>query len=413
MDILNAISSQTPFILDGATGTNLQRAGMPKGVCPEKWILENPEHILKLQYEYYMAGSDAVLAPTFGANSAVLSRHGLDGQATEMNKRLAALTVKARDKTGRGYVIADVSPTGLFLKPYGDASFDRICSIYYEQAKALEDIGIDMFMAETMLSLSEARAALIGIRAASSLPVAVSFTVDAAGKTLSGNTLEACFVTVQSCGAAVVGCNCSTGPDVMLSVLQKAMGYADIPVIAKANAGLPRQVGDQTFFDLSPEDFASSAAKLVENGVSLIGGCCGTTPAHIEAIKHAVSPLKVGYDKRGELMRDNTVLCDEKRVFSLDMDSPLPSPIPCDADLGDNMMDIEDEILHLSLSTPEDAENLLENVFMITTPLALSGENRSVEEALKIYTGRAIISAGTMSDGEITRLQNIYGAVSM
>jgi 5-methyltetrahydrofolate--homocysteine methyltransferase len=154
MDILDAISSQTPFILDGATGTNLQRAGMPKGVCPEKWILENPEHILKLQYEYYMAGSDAVLAPTFGANSAVLSRHGLDGQATEMNKRLAALTVKARDKTGRGYVIADVSPTGLFLKPYGDSSFDQVCSIYYEQAKALEDSGIDMFMAETMLSLS-------------------------------------------------------------------------------------------------------------------------------------------------------------------------------------------------------------------------------------------------------------------
>jgi 5-methyltetrahydrofolate--homocysteine methyltransferase len=241
----------------------------------------------------------------------------------------------------------------------------------------------------------------------------VSFTVDAAGKTLSGNTLEACFVTVQSCGAAAVGCNCSTGPDVMLSVLQKAMGYADIPVIAKANAGLPRQVGDQTFFDLSPEDFASSAAKLVESGVSLIGGCCGTTPAHIEAIKRAVSSLKVGYDKRGELVRDKTVLCDEKRVFSLDMDAPLPSQIPCDADLGDNMMDVEDEILHLSLSSPEEAENLLENVFMITTPLALSGDSRSVEEALKIYTGRAIIKKGDMSDGEITRLQNIYGSVTL
>ena len=154
MDILSAITSPTPFILDGATGTNLQKAGMPKGVCPEKWILENPDHILKLQYEYYMAGSDAVLAPTFGANSAVLSRHGLDGQSSEMNKRLAALTVKARDKSGKGYVIADVSPTGLFLKPYGDASFDQVCSIYYEQAKALEDSGIDIDRKSTRLNSS-------------------------------------------------------------------------------------------------------------------------------------------------------------------------------------------------------------------------------------------------------------------
>lgn len=285
MDIKKNINKKV-LVLDGATGTELQKRGMPSGVCPELWCLKNPKVIASVHSDYVVCGSDMVYTCTFGANYHKLKQYNCtDVYGT--NKQLAKI---ARDAVGKKVFIAgDIGPTGLFVHPLGDVDFDFAVSEFKKQIKGLVDGGVDLIVIETMMDIQEARAALIAAKELyPELFVMVTMTFELNGCTLGGTSPEAALVTLQSLGADAVGCNCSAGPEGMLNFIKKMRPLAKIPLVAKPNAGLPKIVNNKTIFDLNPKEFASFSGKFIANGVALIGGCCGTTPEHIKFLKNKV-----------------------------------------------------------------------------------------------------------------------------
>lgn len=280
-----------PVILDGATGTNLQKAGMPVGVCPEKWILEHPEVLVKLQKEYVEAGTDILFAPTFTANRIKLEEYGLADDLVKMNQNLVALSKEAA--SGKALVAGDLTMTGQQLYPIGDLMFEDLVDVYREQAQVIYEAGADLFVVETMMSLQECRAAVIAIREVCDLPIMVSLTYNEDGRTLYGTDPATAVIVLQSLGADAVGLNCSTGPEAMLEPVAQMAEYATVPILAKPNAGMPELVDGVTVFRTTPEEFAAVGKKLVETGASILGGCCGTTPEHIKALADAVKDMPV------------------------------------------------------------------------------------------------------------------------
>ncbi|MDD6551882.1 MAG: homocysteine S-methyltransferase family protein [Lachnospiraceae bacterium] len=272
-----------PVYLDGGVGTNMMKAGMPMGVCPEKWMVDNPEPIRKLQHEYMEAGSNIVLVPSFAANRIKLSEYGLEDQVGEINRTLAENTRKATD--GKCLVAGDITMTGQQLSPIGELDFEDLVTVYKEQAQALIEGGIDVFFIETMMSLQETRAALIAVKElAYDIPAITSLTYNDDGKTLYGSSPSNAIVVLQSLGADAVGLNCSTGPDKMAPLIEEMRRYATVPIIAKPNAGLPELIDENTVYKMTPDEFAADMEVLVKAGAVIIGGCCGTTPAHIKAM---------------------------------------------------------------------------------------------------------------------------------
>ena len=199
-----------PLILDGATGTELQKRGYTGESCAEQWVLEHPETIREVQRGYLDAGSRVVYAPTFGANRQKLEERGIMNRTAEYNRRLAALSQEAA--AGRAWVAGDIAPTGLFLAPLGEASFEELVDIYTEQAAGLEEAGVDLYAIETMMTLSDARAAVLAVRSVSDKPIFVSFTCDPTGRTLTGTDVAAALTVLQGMGVSAFGLNCSAGP---------------------------------------------------------------------------------------------------------------------------------------------------------------------------------------------------------
>ena len=280
---LKKLVENGPVILDGATGTNLQKAGMPVGVCPEQWILENPDIMIKLQEDYVAAGTDILYAPTFTANRIKLEEYGLADRLEEMNRELIALSQKAAQ--GKALVAADMTMTGQQLYPIGDLMFEDLVDVYKEQAEVVADAGADLFVVETMMSLQECRAAVIAIREVCDLPIMCTMTVEADGSIFSGGNAIEAAVSLEAAGADAVGINCSVGPDQLVSVVRSIKENVSIPVIAKPNAGMPT-IDDKghAVYSMNAEDFASYMKVLIESGASVVGGCCGTTPAFIKAL---------------------------------------------------------------------------------------------------------------------------------
>lgn len=402
-----AFPFKLPFLLDGATGTNLIAAGMPRGVCPEQWILENPQPLQELQRAFVEAGSDAVLAPTFGANRARLSFFKLADQVEEMNARLIALSKEAAN--GRALVGADLSPTGLFIEPFGEATFEELVEIYTEQVQVLKEAGADFVFCETMMNLSDTRAALLAAKE-TGLPVFCSITVDKSGHTLSGASLLPTLITLQSMGASAVGLNCSTGPADMLPFLAEAAPHAAVPLIAKPNAGLPdSQEGDY----LDPEEFAQGLTALVKAGVSIIGGCCGATPAHVAALRRVLdeTPLPAHTEQP-----DAYAAAREGEAFFLGDDITLSEPVECDLDMADALIDMEDEQVSavlIHIRNRDDAQLFAENVHMSRLPVCLSADGpEALDAALRLYQGRALVDSDSeMDPGELRRIAEKYGAI--
>jgi 5-methyltetrahydrofolate--homocysteine methyltransferase len=272
------------LILDGAMGTELQKRGMPPGVCPEAWCSEHPEAIQEIHRAYAQAGADIVYACTFGANRFKLHEYGIEN-VHEINRTLARLARAAVGK--RTFIAGDIGPTGRFVEPFGDLAFEEAVAIFKEQVLGLLEGGVDLFVIETMMDIQEARAALIAVKECSDHFTMVTMTYEPDGRTLNGTDPVTALITLQSLGADAVGCNCSTGPDNMLSFIKVMKPYATVPLAAKPNAGLPRLVGGKTVFDMSAAEFAPFGKPFAEAGVNLMGGCCGTMPAHIAALKQA------------------------------------------------------------------------------------------------------------------------------
>ena len=273
-------------LLDGATGTNLQAAGMPSGVCVEQWILENPAPLLDLQRAFVDAGTQILCAPTFTANRVKLADHGLDKDLKRINTELVALSREAAG--GKALVAADMTMTGKQLFPLGPLGLEDAVDVYREQAEVLCEAGADLLFIETMISLAETRAAVIGIPEACDLPVMASMTFEENGSTVFGTSAEAAVAVLQDLGADAVGMNCSTGPEGMLPTLERMAKFAAVPLVAKPNAGLPEIVDGAAVYRTTPEEFATAGAALARAGARFVGGCCGTTPDHIRALALAV-----------------------------------------------------------------------------------------------------------------------------
>lgn len=277
-----ALAARGPVLLDGATGSNLRAAGMPVGVPAELWVLEHPEILLDLQRSYVDAGSMILCAPTFSANRLSLKNFGLKDRTGELNVRLAALTKEAA--RGRALVAGDLSTLGQPLEPVGALSYGAAYDIYREQMEALAEAGVDLLALETLMGADEAVAAL-DAAAAVDLPVWCSFSVEADGSLMFGGNVWETAAMLQELGAAAVGVNCSVGPNQLESVIRSVRGAADIPVIAKPNAGLPvMDEQGQAHYSMGPREFARHMRTLAEAGASVLGGCCGTTPEYIRCL---------------------------------------------------------------------------------------------------------------------------------
>ena len=271
------------LLLDGATGSNLRKAGMPVGISSEEWVLKNPEVLKELQRAYVEAGSEIVYAPTFGANRISLMNFGLEKQVTEMNRRLLAISKEAVGACA--LVAGDLTTTGKLLEPRGDLSYETLYQIYQEQIKALADAGADLLVAETMLSVDETVAALDAAQSVCDLPVMCTLSLEADGTALYGGNAVEAVMTLQEMGAAAVGLNCSVGPDQLEAVVANMKKVAQVPIIAKPNAGMPviNEKGE-TSYSMNAQDFARYTRKLVEAGAGIVGGCCGTTPEYIREL---------------------------------------------------------------------------------------------------------------------------------
>lgn len=271
------------ILLDGATGSNLRKAGMPVGISSEEWVLKNPEVLQELQRAYVEAGSEIVYAPTFAANRISLKNFGLEDKVTELNTRLVKIS---REAVGNKALVAgDLTTTGQLLEPRGDLSYEMLYQAYREQIKALTDAGADLLVAETMLSVDETVAALDAAQSVCDLAVMCTLSLEADGTAMYGGNAVEAVVTLQEMGAAAVGLNCSVGPDQLEAVIANMKAVAQVPIIAKPNAGMPviNELGE-ALYDMNAQDFAFHTKKLVELGAGIVGGCCGTTPEYIHCL---------------------------------------------------------------------------------------------------------------------------------
>ena len=273
---------QGTVLLDGATGSNLMKLGMPRGVCTEAWVAEHPEAILELQRAYVKAGSQIVYAPTFSANRHSLARHGLQDQVRELNRRLVQIS-----KEVEGALIAgDMTTTGVPMEPLGTMGYNELFDIYAEQAQALAEAGADLMVVETMLGVDETAVALEAISSVCELPVLCTVSIQADGGLYFGGSCFEAVQTLQELGASAVGINCSLGPEQLCSIVRNLRELIHIPLIVKPNAGMPTisDTGD-AIYPMDPNSFAQHMSKLIQVGAHIVGGCCGTSPAYIAALK--------------------------------------------------------------------------------------------------------------------------------
>lgn len=425
-----------PVLLDGATGTNLQKAGMPVGVCPEQWILENSEVLIDLQKQYVEAGTDILFAPTFTASRIKLKEYGLEDHLEEMNRKLVALSKEAAKGTN-ALVAGDLTMTGEQLYPLGDLMFEDLVDVYKEQAKIIAEAGADLFVVETMMSLQECRAAVLAIREVCDLPVMVSLTYNEDGRTLYGTDPVTAVVVMQSLGADAVGMNCSTGPEAMLEPIAKMAEYAAIPLLAKPNAGMPELIDGQTVFNVEPEEFAEVGKKLVEEGAAIIGGCCGTTPEHIRALKEAVKGIPV----KAPLQTKRRMLTSERKSVEITLDGRFmvigerinpTGKKKLQAELKEGSLNLvrtmalEQEEngasildINMGMNGIDEKEMMLRTIYEVTStvdcPLCIDSSHVDIiEAALRIYPGRALINSISLEKEKFEKLLPIakkYGAM--
>ena len=278
-----------PLLLDGAMGTMLLAAGLAPGQTPERWVLERPEAIAAVHRAYVSAGADIVSTCTFGGSPPKLRTAGLAGSCRDINRRAVDL---ARETAGGALVAGDIGPTGLVLPPVGTASEAELEAAFAEQVASLIGAGVDLLLIETMFDLREAVCAVRACKEVSTFPVLVSmaFQTDKnGGRTVMGDTAEQCARQLTEAGADVIGANCGDlDPYQMAAVVGVLASATSLPVLAQPNAGKPILVEDRTVFKMEPGAYAEGIAKCIEAGARLVGGCCGTTPEHIEAVRRQI-----------------------------------------------------------------------------------------------------------------------------
>lgn len=348
------------LILDGATGSNLLKRGMPYGVCTELWVTEHPQVMKQLQEEYIQMGSDIIYAPTFSGNRIKLKEYGLLDRMEELNERLVEISREASG--GNAFVAGDITMTGAQLEPMGDLSFEELVDVYKEQIRLVVAAGADLLVVETMMSLQETRAAVLAAREVCDLPVMATLSFQENKKTLYGVSAKAAAVVLQGLGVDAVGLNCSAGPDKMLETVKELASYAQVPVIAKPNAGMPKLSKDHgTEYDMDAETFAAHMESLLDAGASILGGCCGSTPEFIGRVAEMVRQRKAV--PAGNRKDDRILLASEREVYEFAPGQKLSLGKLIDFSVNEELAeefqeDIFDTAVDLAFDMEEDADIL-------------------------------------------------------
>ena len=423
------------IILDGATGTELQKQGLPAGVCPEQWCLENPQIIRDVHASYQKAGAQIVYSCTFGANRFKLKQFGIKEDVRRINSELVSLTKQACGK--KALVAGNIGPTGLFIEPFGTLAFEEAVDAFKEQARGLIDGGCDLIVIETMIDIQEARAALLAVKEIANIFTIVSMTYEKDGHTLGGTDPVSALITLQSLGADAVGCNCSTGPEKILEFIAAMKPYATVPLVAKPNAGVPHLEGGKTVFDMDATTFASYGRKLAAVGANIIGGCCGTTPAHIKKLAKATASSKPKLPVRKSIsalssarsflhLTDNQPLCivgerinpTGKKALQQELAEGKMSIIRQMAQeqekLGANLLDV-----NVGQPGIDEVKTIKAVIGLLTTstklPLVVdSSKTETIEAALRIYPGRMLINSISGEKEKLAKLLPMaakYGAM--
>jgi len=290
VDILSRLCPPYVLVADGAIGTYLQAQGLPPGTPPELWNAEQPEMVRSMHEAYLAAGAQVLTTNTFGGNRLRLPEELHGHRVAELVTRGVQL---AREAAGDvAWVAGSMGPTGRLIEPLGDVKCEEAEEAYAEQAALMAEAGADVILVETMSDVLEARAALRGARRATNLPVFVTFSFDDTGRTMMGATAEEVAREMQTLGAAATGANCGRGTNAVVVALQQMRRAVTIPLIAQPNAGMPRlEATGETIWDATPDEFAEAARTLIELGARMVGACCGSTPAHILAIRAAVDAV--------------------------------------------------------------------------------------------------------------------------
>ena len=286
---LERLAAGDVMVSDGATGTNYQSMGMEIGVAPEEWVFDRPANVLALHRAFVEAGSDIILTCTFGGTRVRMRDNPYADRAPELNRRAAALACEAAVQRPGVFVAGSMGPTGMLCEPLGELTHADAVATYAEQAAALTAGGVDFLLLETFFALEEATAAIEGVKQASNLPLIVSFSYDQGTRTMMGLRPAQVVEAIAPLGVAAIGANCGKALDTMVTVLDEMLAArGGLPIWIKPNAGLPRMIGDVAAYDLTPEQMGEYAARFVRAGAQIVGGCCGSSPAHVAAIARAV-----------------------------------------------------------------------------------------------------------------------------
>lgn len=459
---LKRLLKSGPVVLDGATGTWLQAAGMPTGVCPEVWMLDHKDVVTNLIRAYKEAGSRIVYAPTFSGNRIKLAEYGAGSRLEEINTTLVKWAREAVDRDSYGddapcFVAGNLTMTGQSLEPIGELAFEDLVNCYKEQVRAIAAAGVDLFVIETMMHIGETRAAVLAVKEETNLPVFVTMTFEQNGRTLYGTDAPTALVTLQAMGVDAFGINCSCGPDLMIPWVKEMAKYAKIPLIAKPNAGLPELKDGKTVFNMDKETFSETVMTLIENGVAIVGGCCGTSPEYIRMLTERIherfdSSDKVScvnekwqilYEKIFALPQPKyaRVLTSERKLVRLFLDGQftvigerinptgkkalqaelLAGSLDMAVDMAENQVSLGAAVLDINMGMGgiDEKAMMIQAVDRVSevvdAPLCIDSSSYEViEAALRKYHGRALVNSVSCEKVKIEKLLPVvkkYGAM--
>lgn len=431
---IESLLKEKVLVLDGAMGTMLQNKGMNPGDCPEQFGVDHPEILTDIHRQYVEAGSDIIQSNTFGANSYKLSEYNLKNRVKEINAEAIRIARKAAGS--RALVAASVGPSGKILKPMGDVEFDELYSAYQEQMVACEQAGADLLSIETMSDIGEMRVALIAARSSTRLPVIAHMTYEAGGRTMMGTDPVTALVIMEALQPLAIGANCSGGAQELLPVIKDLAKYSNSYLSVEPNAGLPRLVGEKTVFPDTAEEMAEYALRLKDAGANIIGGCCGTTPAHIQAMASVLKGMVPVQREQSKYFafasRTQSLFIGSGHPLALIGERINPTARKKLAqDIKDGKMQVVvDEarkqveagapMLDVNMGVPgiDEVEAMKKAILSVQTaldvPLSIDSTNPdAIEEGLKNFVGRPLINSTTGEDKHLNivlPLAKKYGA---
>lgn len=398
------------LVIDGAMGTQLMERGIRPDDCFDAQNLKNPEAVYSVHKAYAEAGADILETNTFGANRIKLGEYGLADKVKEINEAAVKL---ARRAIGDGFVCGSIGPIGQLLEPMGALTFDLAVETFAEQAKALADAGADVLCLETISDLQEMRAGVIAAKSVTNLPVIASMTYDEGETTVSGTTPEAAAVVLQAIGADIISANCSAGPEGLLKVAERLLKVTNLPVMIMPNAGMPVLENGKAIYKMTPDEFANHLTKAFKLGINIVGGCCGTNPKHIKAVKEKAvglspvsrTPLSVNrFSSRTKMIApDGYIAVGEKinptgrKLFREELKAGKFKIVRAEAENqtkhGATLLDV-----NVSVAKTDEVAAMKQAVIIASTasqqPLSIDSPNPAALEAgLKAFCGRGLVNS--------------------